>query len=227
MVPGGLGGPGGEGKAVQPTVYGLLGAEIAIKTADNYRALRKRGITVRKTADTIIATFCIERRTPLLYSDRDFDPFVRHLGLKSALSGANVSGSIRKVIRRARRKPAEFTAALAHLHVRHDRRPRAAPRPLDHRLHRFGRTLNHRFDGAVVPVPHPARDSQLARLALHPHAVAYALDLASDPQVLDGCHAEKNSIAPAEGPGYHRGAVGMRCATTSRGGSDAADGNGK
>jgi predicted nucleic acid-binding protein len=70
------------------TIYGLLGAEIAIKTADNYRALRKRGITVRKTADTIIATFCIERRTPLLYSDRDFDSFVRHLGLKSALSGA-------------------------------------------------------------------------------------------------------------------------------------------
>jgi predicted nucleic acid-binding protein len=70
------------------TIYGLLGAEIAIKSADNYRALRKRGITVRKTADTVIATFCIERRTPLLYSDRDFDSFVRHLGLKSALSGA-------------------------------------------------------------------------------------------------------------------------------------------
>lgn len=68
------------------TTYDLLGASLAIKTAENYRALRKRGITVRKTADTIIATFCIERRTPLLFSDRDFDPFVKHLGLKPALS---------------------------------------------------------------------------------------------------------------------------------------------
>ena len=69
------------------TTYDLLGATLAIKTADNYRALRRRGITVRKTIDAIIATFCIERRTPLLYSDRDFDPFVRHLGLKPALPG--------------------------------------------------------------------------------------------------------------------------------------------
>ena len=69
-------------------IYDLLGASLAIKTADNYRALRKRGITVRKTADAIIATFCIERRIPLLYSDRDFDPFVKHLALKPALRGA-------------------------------------------------------------------------------------------------------------------------------------------
>ncbi|HUF82350.1 MAG TPA: PIN domain nuclease [Burkholderiales bacterium] len=69
------------------TTYDLLGAGLAVKTADNYRALRKRGITVRKTADAIIATFCIEHRTPLLYSDRDFDPFVEHLGLKPALPG--------------------------------------------------------------------------------------------------------------------------------------------
>ena len=69
------------------TTYDLLGTELAIKTADNYRALRKRGVTVRKTADAFIATFCIERRTPLLYSDRDFDPFVKHLGLKQALPG--------------------------------------------------------------------------------------------------------------------------------------------
>lgn len=69
------------------TTYDLLGASLAVKTADNYRALRRRGITVRKTIDTIIATFCIERRTPLLYSDRDFDPFVKHLGLKPALRG--------------------------------------------------------------------------------------------------------------------------------------------
>jgi predicted nucleic acid-binding protein len=69
------------------TTYDLLGTALAIKTADNYRTLRRRGITVRKTVDAIIATFCIERRTPLLYSDRDFDPFVKHLGLKPALPG--------------------------------------------------------------------------------------------------------------------------------------------
>jgi predicted nucleic acid-binding protein len=66
------------------TIYDLLGATLALKTADNYRALRKRGVTVRKTTDAIIATFCIESRIPLLYSDRDFDPFVKHLGLKTA-----------------------------------------------------------------------------------------------------------------------------------------------
>lgn len=70
------------------TVFDLLGQELAIKAADNYRALRRRGITIRKTADCIIATFCIERRLPLLYADRDFDPFVRSLGLTSALSDA-------------------------------------------------------------------------------------------------------------------------------------------
>ena len=70
------------------TIYDLLGTTLALKTADNYRALRKRGVTVRKTTDAIIATFCIESRIPLLYSDRDFDPFVKHLGLKVAVSRA-------------------------------------------------------------------------------------------------------------------------------------------
>ena len=57
------------------------GGEIAIQAAQNYRVLRKRGITVRKTIDTLIATRCIVDNVPLLYSDRDFDPFVEHLGL--------------------------------------------------------------------------------------------------------------------------------------------------
>lgn len=70
------------------TVHELLGSDMALKVAENYRALRKKGITVRKTADTIIATFCIEHGIPLLYADRDFNPFVRHLGLKPALRGA-------------------------------------------------------------------------------------------------------------------------------------------
>jgi len=54
------------------------------KCAEHYRALRKKGITIRKTADVIVATFCIENRIPLLYIDRDFDPFVEHRGLISA-----------------------------------------------------------------------------------------------------------------------------------------------
>ncbi|MCY4154314.1 MAG: PIN domain nuclease [Gammaproteobacteria bacterium] len=63
------------------TIFEILGRETAIESAENYRTLRKRGITVRKTADVIIATFCIRQRMPLLFSDRDFKPFVEHLGL--------------------------------------------------------------------------------------------------------------------------------------------------
>ena len=54
---------------------------IAIEAARNYRRLRSLGITVRKTIDTLIATRCIIDGHELLYSDRDFDPFVEHLGL--------------------------------------------------------------------------------------------------------------------------------------------------
>ena len=66
-------------------VVDLAGQGIAIQAARNFRALRKLGVTVRKTIDTVIATRCIESKMPLLYSDRDFDPFVEHLGLRSAL----------------------------------------------------------------------------------------------------------------------------------------------
>lgn len=68
----------------QLAIFQLLGREMAIKSAENFRSLRKRGITVRKTADVIIATFCIEMKLPLLFSDRDFEPFVKHLGLRRA-----------------------------------------------------------------------------------------------------------------------------------------------
>ena len=61
---------------------------VAIAAASHYRQLRAHGITVRKTIDTLIATRCILDDLPLLYSDRDFDPFVRHLGLRSALGEA-------------------------------------------------------------------------------------------------------------------------------------------
>lgn len=59
---------------------------IARRAAEHYRTLRARGITVRKTIDTLIATRCILGGFPLLYSDRDFDPFVMHLGLISAMA---------------------------------------------------------------------------------------------------------------------------------------------
>ncbi len=61
--------------------YELFGKQMVDKCATNYRSLRKKGITIRKTADVIIATFCIENNMPLLFSDRDFLPFVEHLKL--------------------------------------------------------------------------------------------------------------------------------------------------
>jgi predicted nucleic acid-binding protein len=65
----------------------MLGQEIAIQAARNFRSLRERGITVRKTIDTIIATYCIENDLALLHSDRDFDAFVENLNLRSAATG--------------------------------------------------------------------------------------------------------------------------------------------
>ncbi len=67
------------------TVFNMLGIEIAIKSADNFRILRKQGITIRKTNDVIIATFCLENDHSLLFSDKDFIPFVQHLGLNAVL----------------------------------------------------------------------------------------------------------------------------------------------
>jgi predicted nucleic acid-binding protein len=59
--------------------------DTAIVAARNYQHLRSLGITIRKTIDTLIATRCILDAIPLLYSDRDYDPFVQHLGLRSAM----------------------------------------------------------------------------------------------------------------------------------------------
>ena len=68
------------------TVVNMLNTDIALQSAKNFRTLRKKGITVRKTIDTIIATYCIENRLPLLHSDRDFRPFHQHLNLKGAIA---------------------------------------------------------------------------------------------------------------------------------------------
>lgn len=65
-------------------VRSMLGEHLAIRAARNYRTLRRNGITIRKTIDMIIATFCIEGRHSLLHADRDFDPMVDHLGLAVA-----------------------------------------------------------------------------------------------------------------------------------------------
>lgn len=64
------------------TVVELGGVEIAIQAARNFRALRVLGVTVRKTINTVIATRCIESGYDLLQSDRDFEPFAQHLGLR-------------------------------------------------------------------------------------------------------------------------------------------------
>jgi hypothetical protein len=62
--------------------YDFGGKELAYKAADNFRKLRKKGITVRKTIDMMIGTFCIENDFELIHNDRDFDPLEKYLGLK-------------------------------------------------------------------------------------------------------------------------------------------------
>ena len=69
---------------LQLELFDSVGIEIALAAADNFRALRARGITVRKTIDCLIATFCIRHRHELLHNDRDFTPFAQHLGLRLA-----------------------------------------------------------------------------------------------------------------------------------------------
>ncbi len=63
-------------------LHSMVGVTNAIQSANNYRFLRARGITVRKTMDCLIATFCIEAGYSLLHQDRDFDPFEKYLGLQ-------------------------------------------------------------------------------------------------------------------------------------------------
>ena len=64
----------------------MVGEAIATAAARNFRHLRRRGITVRKTIDLLIGTWCIENRRPLLHNDRDFRPMARHLGLEEVLA---------------------------------------------------------------------------------------------------------------------------------------------
>ena len=64
--------------------FAMLGCEQAQRAASRYRDLRKAGVTIRKTVDVIIGSFCIDADLPLLFSDRDFLPMVEHLALASA-----------------------------------------------------------------------------------------------------------------------------------------------
>ena len=62
----------------------MVGQEVALASAMNYRLLRRKGVTARKTVDVIIATFCIRNGHVLLHADRDFEPMTEHLGLRTA-----------------------------------------------------------------------------------------------------------------------------------------------
>jgi predicted nucleic acid-binding protein len=66
----------------QFSIVPMLDPATAVEAARNYRILRQRGITIRKTIDMIIGTFCIRGGHALLHDDRDFDPMVRYLGLR-------------------------------------------------------------------------------------------------------------------------------------------------
>ncbi len=62
-------------------VLPMLNADRAVRAARNYRLLRGHGVTIRKTVDLVIGTFCLDHGLPLLHDDRDFDPMAQHLGL--------------------------------------------------------------------------------------------------------------------------------------------------
>ena len=65
-------------------IASAAGPDLVVRAASNHRHLRSRGITIRKSIDVIIATFCIENDHLLLHQDRDFQPFAEHLGLRIA-----------------------------------------------------------------------------------------------------------------------------------------------
>ena len=74
-------------------VFEVLTVDLAVASARNYRNLRHLGVTVRKSVDCIIATFCIESGYQLLHRDRDFDAFERHLGLQVIHPPTNLLGA--------------------------------------------------------------------------------------------------------------------------------------
>lgn len=73
-----------EAKSIMESLeyFDLVGKSIAIEAAQNFRTLRREGITIRKTVDMLIATFCLMHDFELIHNDRDFDPIEEKLGLK-------------------------------------------------------------------------------------------------------------------------------------------------
>ncbi|MFZ5689793.1 MAG: type II toxin-antitoxin system VapC family toxin [Pseudomonadota bacterium] len=63
-------------------IESMFGTELVVQAARNFRLIRERGVTIRKTIDLIIGTFCIMHGHVLLHADRDFEPMVDHLGLR-------------------------------------------------------------------------------------------------------------------------------------------------
>lgn len=63
----------------------MLGLDLAVKSAENYRFLRKKGVTVRKTIDILIGTFCIHHKISLLHDDQDFIPLIEYMNLSSIM----------------------------------------------------------------------------------------------------------------------------------------------
>jgi len=61
----------------------MVGPEVALAAADNYRALRRKGVTARKMVDVLIASFCVLNQHHLLHHDRDFDAMAAHIGLRT------------------------------------------------------------------------------------------------------------------------------------------------
>jgi predicted nucleic acid-binding protein len=72
---------GVQDELIKFQVFETGGTALAVAAAQNYRDLRQRGYTIRKTVDCLIATFCLMAKHELLHRDRDFDPFEKALGL--------------------------------------------------------------------------------------------------------------------------------------------------
>jgi predicted nucleic acid-binding protein len=72
-----------KGTLLSFEVVSIGGRDLALEAAGHYRALRRLGVTVRKTIDLMIGTYCIASDCALLHSDRDFDPMARYLGLRA------------------------------------------------------------------------------------------------------------------------------------------------
>jgi predicted nucleic acid-binding protein len=73
-----------EGELRKFDLVSMLNPELAIAAAKNYRTLRNEGITIRKTIDLVIGTYCIAHQHTLLHDDRDFGPMETYLGLRTA-----------------------------------------------------------------------------------------------------------------------------------------------